>query len=120
MIRRRSGVLQLNREEYNVDKLLTHIMRVERPLELFVEGHMVRWQDLKRWGILKEVLGELSQIKYRAFPDWLREATPEDLEDPTADIRVQFETAYENYNPDEDNYFPIPHQEIITNEMVGN
>jgi len=119
MVRQRSGVLKLNEQEYDVNKLLTHIMRVERPLELFVEGHMIRWQDLKRWGILKDVLAELSQIKYRAFPDWLREATPEDLNDPDAEIRVQFVTAYENYIPGDDNFFPIPHQEIITNEMVG-
>ncbi|MDK2978033.1 MAG: starch-binding outer membrane protein SusD/RagB family [Bacteroidales bacterium] len=119
MVRERSGVLKLNKEEYDVDKLLTHIMRVERPLELFVEGHMIRWNDLRRWGIVKEVLGELSQIKYRAFPDWLREATPEDLEDPDAEIRVQFTKAYQNYDPQEDNFFPIPHQELLTNEQLS-
>lgn len=119
-IRERSGVLKLNETEYDVDKLLTHIMMVERPLELFVEGHMIRWNDLRRWGIVKDVLKELSQIKYRAFPDWLREATPEDLEDPDAEIRVQFTNAYNNYNPEEDNFFPIPHQEVITNEQISN
>ena len=117
-VRQRSGVLQLNELDYDVNSLLTHIMRIERPLELFAEGHMIRWQDIKRWGIVEEVLEELSQIQYRAFPDWLREATPDDLSDPTADIRVQFVEAYENYNPEQDNYFPIPYQETITNEQI--
>lgn len=120
-IRKRSGVLELNEDDYDVDQLLEHIMFVERPLELFTEGHMIRWQDLKRWGVVKDRLHELSQIKYRAFPDWLREATPEDLLDPDAEIRVQFVKAYENYDPQSDNWFPIPHQEIVTNEqIVGN
>lgn len=119
MVRKRSGVLQLNEEDYDVNSLLTHIMRVERPLELFTEGHMIRWQDIKRWGIVKEVLEEQSQIKYRSFPDWLRVATPEDLADPTADIRVQFVTAYENYDSETDDYFPIPYQETITNEQLS-
>ena len=121
MIRKRSGVLELNEEEYDTDRLLEHIMYVERPLELFAEGHMIRWQDLKRWGVLDERLSELSKIKYRAFPDWLREATPEDLLDPEAEIRVQFVNAFENYEPQADNWFPIPHQEIVTNEqIIGN
>jgi tetratricopeptide (TPR) repeat protein len=121
LIRHRAGVLELSVDDYDVDKLLTHIMLVERPLELFAEGHLIRWQDLRRWGILEDRLSELSQIKYRAFPDWLREATPEDLLDPDAEIRVQFVNAYENYNPQEDNWFPIPHQEIVTNEqIIGN
>lgn len=119
LIRKRSGVLQLNEAGFDVNSLMTHIMRVERPLELFAEGHMIRWQDIKRWGIVKQVLEEQSQIKYRSFSDWLRVATPADLSDPSADIRVQFVTAYQNYNSETDDYWPIPNQETITNEQLG-
>ncbi|MDR1557043.1 MAG: RagB/SusD family nutrient uptake outer membrane protein [Tannerellaceae bacterium] len=119
-VRERSGVLKLDKKDYDVNKLMIHLMRVERPLELAYEGHMIRWQDIKRWGIGKELFEELSIIKYRSFSDWLRVATPEDLVDPTADIRTQFVESARNYNPEEDDYFPIPNQEIITNNKLSN
>jgi hypothetical protein len=119
-IRERSGVLKLDKSDYDADKLLSHLMRIERPLELAYEGHMIRWQDIKRWGIVKPLFDELSQIRYRSLNDGLRVATPEDLLDPTADIRVQFVDAALNYNAEEDDYFPIPNQETITNKWLAN
>lgn len=120
LVRERSAVLKLNKADYNTERLLTHLMRIERPLELAFEGHMIRWQDLKRWGIVKEVFNEISAKKYRSLSDWLREATAEDLADPTADIRTQFVEAAQNYTPEAD-YFPIPNQELLTNsQLAGN
>jgi len=120
LVRKRSGVLELKAIDFNSTELLKHIMRVERPLELFAEGHMIRWQDLKRWGITKEVLLEISNMKFRSFPDGIRIATQEDLTDPNADIRVQFTTSFQNYDSAIDDYFPIPNQEVITNEQIFN
>lgn len=118
MVRERSGVLKLNIADYDADALMTHLMRIERPLELAYEGHMIRWQDIKRWGIVTELLQELSQINYRLLPNELREATAADLLDPGAVIRKQFVEAFENYNPADDDFFPIPNQEIITNAGI--
>ncbi len=39
--------------DYTAETLMDHLMYVERPLELSVEGHQIRWQDLRRWGLLK-------------------------------------------------------------------
>ena len=118
LVRERSAVLKLNRADYNADRLLTHLMRVERPLELAFEGHMTRWQDLKRWGIVKEVFTEVSAIRYRSLSDWLRVATPADLAEPGADIRQQYVEAARNYTTELD-YFPIPNVELITNSELS-
>ncbi|MFR9598334.1 MAG: RagB/SusD family nutrient uptake outer membrane protein [Rikenellaceae bacterium] len=39
---------------YTSDMVMDQIMHVERPLELNCEGHEIRWQDLKRWGLLED------------------------------------------------------------------
>ena len=118
-VRRRSGVLPLQVSDYNAEELMTHLRRVERPLELSFEGHMIRWQDIRRWGIVEEILNELSQITYRSLPNGLREATPEDLADPDAILIKQFVLARQNYNSTEDDFFPIPNQEAITNNRLS-
>ncbi|WP_373059396.1 RagB/SusD family nutrient uptake outer membrane protein [Zunongwangia sp. H14] len=118
MVRERSGLLQLNPDDYNSEELMHHLMYIERPLELSFEGHMIRWQDIRRWGIIEDILAELSQISYRSFPNELREATAEDLADPTAVIVTQFVQSYQNYDSVEDDFLPIPYQETITNDEI--
>lgn len=99
-----------------VENVMTHIQRVERPLELSFEGH--RWKDLVRWGIVQEVFSELY-----ADEVWRNEHKEElDLEgDGVAPlyikerIRPDFLLSSQNYNPAQHNYFPIPTQEVQTN-----
>ncbi len=43
-----------NGVSYTYESLMEHLMFVERPLELSTEGHQIRWQDLRRWGLLEE------------------------------------------------------------------
>lgn len=117
-VRERSALLPLEANNYDADQLMNHLMYVERPLELSFEGRMIRWQDIRRWGIVEEILAELSQIPYRSFPGELREATAEDLADPNAVIIYQFVQSYENYEPAQDDFFPIPNQEIINNDEI--
>ena len=38
----------------NASSLMTHIQFVERVLELSFEGNAIRWNDLVRWGLLRE------------------------------------------------------------------
>ncbi|MDT0689087.1 RagB/SusD family nutrient uptake outer membrane protein [Salegentibacter sp. F188] len=118
LVRDRSGLLELSPEEYNSEELMHHLMYIERPLELSFEGHGIRWQDIRRWGIVEEILAELSQISYRSFPNDLREATAEDLADPNAVIVRQFVQSYGNYDSAEDDFLPIPYQETITNDEI--
>lgn len=119
LVRTRSGVLQLNAANFDAESLMVHLMRVERPLELSFEGHMIRWQDIKRWGIVKQLFDELSQITYRSLPSGLREATAEDFADPNAVLVRQFVNSSQNYNAEEDDYFPLPNQERITNNQLS-
>ena len=121
-VRERSGVLKLDVTQYDKDKLMTHLMRVERFMELAFEGHMIRWQDLRRWGIVKSVYEEISQIRFcrQEFNtlEVLRIATAEDLANPEAVIVRQFEKSAQNYTPDKD-FYPIPNAEVLNNHWFS-
>lgn len=105
----------------NAETVLTHLQRVERPLELCFEGH--RWKDLVRWGIVADVFDELLEDEI-----W-REANKEDVlmvnDGGVAPlfiverIRPDFNLAAANYNPGPpptgNDYFPIPTQERQSN-----
>lgn len=122
-VRERSGVLKLDAVQYDKDKLMTHLMRVERFMELAFEGHMIRWQDLRRWGIVKSVYEEISQISFcrQEFStlEGVRIATAEDLANPEAVIVRQFEAAARNYTPAMD-FYPIPSAEVLNNHWFSN
>ncbi|WP_194765725.1 RagB/SusD family nutrient uptake outer membrane protein [Tamlana sp. I1] len=103
------------------ENVLTHIQRVERPLELAFEGH--RWKDLVRWGIVKQVFDEL-----RADEVWRQENTAA-LEISTGGIaplfiaeriRPDFNLSSVNYQSSVHDYFPIPAQEVEINDMLNN
>jgi len=101
------------------DNLMTHLQRVERPLELSFEGH--RWKDLVRWGIVSEVFAELRadeewRQNWQALlnvagigvaPLWIRER-----------VRPDFLLAAQNYTSDRHDYLPIPTQEVQTNKLI--
>ena len=103
-----------------VESVMTHLRRVERPLELCFEGH--RWKDMVRWGIVREVFDDL-----RADEMW-RETfgailslnnggvAPIFIQER---IRPDFLLAAENYNSDQHDYFPIPTQERQNNNMIN-
>lgn len=57
-------------ETYDAQSLMEHLMYVERPLELSVEGHATRFLDLRRWGVIKERFQDLSTRVYWADHHW--------------------------------------------------
>ncbi|WP_242404020.1 RagB/SusD family nutrient uptake outer membrane protein [Formosa agariphila] len=101
--------------------VLTHIQRVERPVELAFEGQ--RWKDLVRWGIVKEVFDDL-----RSEEVW-RENN-KDILNITGDgiaplfikerVRPDFNLSSVNYLSSAHDYFPIPVQEQQTNDQLNN
>ncbi|MGJ8733401.1 MAG: RagB/SusD family nutrient uptake outer membrane protein [Cellulophaga sp.] len=101
--------------------VMTHIQRVERPLELCYEGH--RWKDLVRWGIVKDVFTEL-----RADEVWRTEnKTALAIDDNgiaplfiKERIRPDFFLAVDNYDSTTHDYFPVPAQELQTNDNFNN
>jgi len=100
--------------------IMTHIRRVERPLELCFEGH--RWKDLVRWGIVSEVFNELQaeeqwRLTFAALMNLNNGGTPPIFIQER--IRPDFLLATQNYNSDQHNYFPIPTQERQINNMIN-
>ncbi|ANW95067.1 carbohydrate-binding protein SusD [Wenyingzhuangia fucanilytica] len=100
----------------SVQTVLTHIQRVERPLELCFEGQ--RWKDLVRWGIVQQVFTEL-----RADEVWRQNNL--DLtgqgEAPifiNERIRPDFIIASSIYDSAQHDYFPIPTLEVQANDNV--
>ncbi len=54
-VRSRWAVTKLSGAKYDTEEeIMQHLMFVERPLELSAEGHQIRWQDLRRWGLLED------------------------------------------------------------------
>lgn len=101
----------------SIETVLTHIQRVERPLELCFEGQ--RWKDLVRWGIVEQVFTEL-----RADEVWRQnnlDVTGEG-EAPiyiNERIRPDFIIASSVYNSAQHDYFPVPTLEVQANNNLN-
>ncbi|NLR93415.1 RagB/SusD family nutrient uptake outer membrane protein [Flammeovirga agarivorans] len=123
---------------YNATNLMDHIMYVEKPLELSVEGHQIRWIDLRRWGIIKENFQRISSQNYWVvhFKDartysqktlWNSSIIPGGDTHPTPEKEftarpnykiVDGESALMNYIPSLHDFYPIPTSELSTNPGV--
>ncbi|MGB5262054.1 MAG: RagB/SusD family nutrient uptake outer membrane protein [Lutimonas sp.] len=113
----------------NAQTVLTHLQRVERPLELCFEGH--RWKDLVRWGIVADVFNqnlsdeqwrfdhatELNIVKDDALGNSGTGVAPMFIRER---IRPDYKLAAGNYSPAQHDYFPIPIQEQQTNDQINN
>ncbi len=114
---------------YSAQSLMDHLMYVERPLELSVEGNAIRHIDMRRWGITKQRFEELSKRKYNAdhfkfvnekgenktrWASILKEVTEDDNPD-----FADYVQAAVNYIESAHAYWPLPNSEIVANpELV--
>ncbi|GAB3658826.1 RagB/SusD family nutrient uptake outer membrane protein [Echinicola sediminis] len=115
-------------QSYDVQKLMDHLMFVERPLELSLEGNAIRTIDLRRWGITKERFEQLSQRQYyvknfeftnskgQKVTRWASILTEE--EQP-GEVLVDYVQAASNFIPSAHAYWPIPNSEIVANPQIG-
>lgn len=113
---------------YDVQSLMEHLMYVERPLELSLEGNAIRTIDMRRWGITKQRFEELSQRKYYTenYPfvnskgqnvtRWSSVLTEEVV---GTNILIDYQQAASNYIPSAHAYWPIPNSELVANPKLG-
>lgn len=123
---------QFNNINYTAETLMEHIMFVERPLELSVEGHAIRAIDLRRWGIMAQRFQDLAQEEYylerynyvntdgtdgnRNSSLLIRGESP----DPDANpVVIEYNLAADNFVEDLHAYYPIPLSEIMNNSAVN-
>ncbi len=142
-VRRRSGVqlLGLNNTgefpvndhdniQYNANSLMDHLMYVERPLELCIEGNAIRSIDLRRWGIKQQRFQELSTKEYWSddYPFMDEDGDPQTRwgsivltetngNDPKSQW-TEFEQAAANYVEELHGYWPIPNSEETANPIL--
>jgi len=113
---------------YNATTLMNHLMYVERPLELSIEGHAIRMIDMRRWGITKARFTELSQKKYyginyvtvdvlgKPLTKWSAVLIEGVLAGKT--VITDYQQAAANYNEKAHAYWPLPNSETIANPVL--
>lgn len=118
---------------YDSESLMNHLMYIEKPLELSIEGHEVRWIDLRRWDVIKERFNELAAQTYYldnyTYTDAggkvvTRKAAirKEPLkQDPLTYtiIDYEYDQSANNYIESEHSYLPIPLREEIDNSNIN-
>ena len=102
-----------------VESVMTHLRRVERPLELCFEGH--RWKDMVRWGVVQEYFDDLLKDEewrntFGAILDLNGTGVgPLFIKER---IRPDFILSSQNYSSSQHDYYPIPTQERQNNNMI--
>ncbi|MFY0626904.1 MAG: RagB/SusD family nutrient uptake outer membrane protein [Reichenbachiella sp.] len=115
----------------NAASLLSHIQMVERVLEVSFEGQGIRWNDLVRWGLVREAFENQDDHKYMELdPDSGEMVSNGYLEfcgescielEKLADATIRYASAtvqLERYSPDTHDYYPIPESEFLNNNNL--
>ncbi|WP_422360141.1 RagB/SusD family nutrient uptake outer membrane protein [Reichenbachiella sp.] len=96
--------------------VLTHLRMVERPIEMCFEGG--RWNDLVRWGIVKDVLDANKAVEDIRIARYSTNSGSGDNQPPLY-INGKFRLDYVNnanaYTSEAHDYLPIPTLEIQLN-----
>ncbi|RYY36948.1 MAG: RagB/SusD family nutrient uptake outer membrane protein [Sphingobacteriaceae bacterium] len=110
---------------YTAETLMNHLMYLERPLELSIEGNAVRTIDMRRWGITKQRFQELSQKRYYGehyqytkvdgMPDWRWESILNEGSKDGYKVIQDYAQAAGNFNQEAHAYWPLPSSEIVSN-----
>ncbi|WP_299556457.1 RagB/SusD family nutrient uptake outer membrane protein [Seonamhaeicola sp.] len=122
---------------YDEGSLMRHLMYVEKPLEMSIEGHAIRWLDFIRWEksegySFTDRLQELSDVVlYGVNFTYINEEgitrtrfnfpSLEGAQPAGAHIVVDYEydTSALNYNESTQRYYPIPFAEANANPNIN-
>ncbi len=124
------------------EQIMNHLIYIERPMELAIEGHATRLIDLRRWGLLQDRFDKLSNLPFgrrgNLFPDvnvaesttmrpgamWWWSFDPEHPDDEyitsNLTIATEYTKAAQNYTNADNAYFPIPMDEVTANPNIAN
>jgi len=117
--------------DYSAASLMQHLMYIERPLELSIEGQATRVIDMRRWGISKQRYAQLAQQTYY-LTDYVY-LSPKGVSStankcivlntkPAAGVPnvalTDFTLSATNYNEAAHDYWPIPNNETVANPSV--
>ncbi len=117
--------------QHTASSLMDHLMYVERPLELSMEGNAIRTLDMRRWGITKDRFADLATKQYWSdnypFEDdkgdpatrWGSIVLTESNGNDPKPQWTEFEQAAVNYIEDLHGYWPIPNSEVTANPNLN-
>ncbi|WP_139062142.1 RagB/SusD family nutrient uptake outer membrane protein [Ochrovirga pacifica] len=138
-IRERWGLLQLGLDDgsstyddvaYDQNSLMEHLMYIERPLELSLEGYAERAIDLRRWGVAKQRFTDLASRDYQVIDYSFTKSDGtagkgskvQTGVGPTNDSNspeIEFNDAAINYIESVHAYLPLPNEETLYNQQVN-
>ncbi|WP_075590543.1 RagB/SusD family nutrient uptake outer membrane protein [Labilibacter marinus] len=123
-------------DDYNyvadADSLWQRYMYIEKPLECSIEGHAMRFIDMRRWGITKSRFEDLAkQTWYIGDFTYIDPITEVEKTKPKCYLYkeepakvgleyIEYTLAAENYKPSVHEYFPLPTDETLNNPFVSN
>lgn len=108
---------------YSKESLLERLQQIEKPLETSVEGYSIRWNDLRRWGMLESNFKKRYQETYWGADHVLQSGDSKNITtltaiDPQNDnypVYKDYQLAASNFRYDTHAWLPIPSTEILTN-----
>ncbi|MGA9639455.1 RagB/SusD family nutrient uptake outer membrane protein [Flavobacterium sp.] len=111
--------------------LMKRLMEIEKPLEMSVEGHAIRFNDLRRWGLLVSNFQKLADATYyvedytfvnsttlkNVTKKFMSVVTVKGIK-PSFTVDFEYDISLSNFNIATQSYLPIPYTELTTNTAL--
>lgn len=117
---------------YDQTTLMDRLMYIEKPLELSAEGNATRWNDLRRWGIIKANYQRLADATYylvdfkyttvagvKKNMQWVSITKDNTLQANAVKVDYEYDQTNDNYVSSIHDYLPIPLSEYTTNSSLS-
>lgn len=116
---------------YDQTSLMDRLMYVEKPLELSAEGNASRWNDLRRWGVIKSNYQRLANEMFylvdfkfttvagvKTNKQWVSITKDNTMQQNAVVVDYEYDQTNDNYVPEVHDYLPIPLSEYTTNASL--